>query len=783
MKTSYFVPQQVPQHVLAEYPAFVEFIKAYYEWYDQQSLGSLQDLLDVDSTIDSFIQYFKKELDEAGVLTNIDSRFYLKNIKQLYRAKGSKASFQFLFKLLYNQESEVEHPWDYTFKPSSGKWKQDISTIIRVTKGDGNLLGGNYIHVVDINGKQYNTYVHDVVKRASDIFEIFIDRIRCGRVRMAQVSTLDGDIQGEIVLSTARALVEKPGEGFEIGQIFRASSIGGQGTVIKVKAVDANGGIKSVEIIAFGYGYRADFNVVLVPTQDIKPTPNLSLVRKDAGDEVTGNYSYITDDLPSAYQEAGEVIQHDYSSLTGNKTGVGTDFFEDGTYVGNLLGGFLVDEKAATQKEPASIRFEVGCILSYPGYYVDSTNLLDDLIYIHDSFYYQVYSYVTSTENSVDVYGDVLKKILHPAGTIHFGRLKLSNEAVLTIQAFSSLNLLTAPDVWIDYIQTSLSLLAFDIGRNPLTDAVVSDQAVYAAQYYRDMLELNSDPAEYQVITSSQLFKTFTPNIIRNTITADEGGVETTTVTDDEGNVIQLRILDLSGNIVFGIFPGMEFNDPVINSTNIKFDIDFNWLTSNVTSSSTFNYSWIIKHVEGIETDIVNMSTAMISDTGVVENITGTGPWQAVITGMNTTDGLTIGSSIIATDDAGSLGTGGIYRVSQIISDTSVSFTATGGTEPVAGAIANIKKNLHSVVLTPAIVPVYLVSALDNILMGPEKVIDQDIITVTDSTRPIFESTKNPEHLAVTSNGVNIYKDPVYVNTNETWVATGYLENEYFTTN
>lgn len=80
----------------------------------------------------------------------------------------------------------------------------------------------------------------------------------------------------------------------------------------------------------------------------------------------------------------------------------------------------------------------------------------------------------------------------------------------------------------------------------------------------------------------------------------------------------------------------------------------------------------------------------LVSTTGTVGSITGAGPWTATISGMSSLGNLAIGDKIKATAGVGSLGTGGVYTVSNIINSTTITFTAVGGTIPVAGAITNI---------------------------------------------------------------------------------------------
>lgn len=85
------------------------------------------------------------------------------------------------------------------------------------------------------------------------------------------------------------------------------------------------------------------------------------------------------------------------------------------------------------------------------------------------------------------------------------------------------------------------------------------------------------------------------------------------------------------------------------------------------------------------------IENTLISTTGTVGSITGSGPWTATITGMSTTAGLAAGDVISATAGTGSLGGGaGTYTVASVVSNTSITFTATGGTTPTSGTITNL---------------------------------------------------------------------------------------------
>lgn len=106
----------------------------------------------------------------------------------------------------------------------------------------------------------------------------------------------------------------------------------------------------------------------------------------------------------------------------------------------------------------------------------------------------------------------------------------------------------------------------------------------------------------------------------------------------------------------------------------------------------------------GTYEEIIDYGTnTVISTTGTVGSITGSGPWTSTISGMTTTTGLAVGSVITVTAGSGTLYNGVNYAVvASIVSSTSITCTTTGGTTPTAGTITNItlSTTIPSTVLT-----------------------------------------------------------------------------------
>ena len=65
-KISSQIESQFPGFIREEGPQFVAFLKAYFEYMDQQgnavnAARSIQDNKDIDRTVDSFVEYFRRE--------------------------------------------------------------------------------------------------------------------------------------------------------------------------------------------------------------------------------------------------------------------------------------------------------------------------------------------------------------------------------------------------------------------------------------------------------------------------------------------------------------------------------------------------------------------------------------------------------------------------------------------------------------------------------------------------------------------------------------------------
>jgi len=114
-------------------------------------VANIQQLLefrDPDKAISSFLTKFRNEfLNTLPEVLNdsIDKRKLIKNIRSLYRLKGTDVGHQIFFRLLFNEEIETIYPREQVLRVSDGKW--NTSKVLRGISivGDSNDLVGRTI--------------------------------------------------------------------------------------------------------------------------------------------------------------------------------------------------------------------------------------------------------------------------------------------------------------------------------------------------------------------------------------------------------------------------------------------------------------------------------------------------------------------------------------------------------------------------------------------------------------------------------------------------------------
>ena len=426
-KVSSILPSQVPEFIREDYTTFVEFLQAYYEFLDQNYGSDFGTLRDLDSTLDSFIDHFKNELSVNIPFTVVNERFLLEKIKDQYLAKGSEASFKLLFKLLFNKQVTIDYPSRQILRASDGKWNQDVSLFVYVNAGDPDMIVGKMVDVVQptrilrvqVDKRQYvEVEVDNVVQISDHIYELFIDRRFFGNINVGDKLRYSDIFDATILSTTSKVTIQQAGKKFKLGELYEIKNGAGKGSILKVAAINDNGGVTSLEFVKYGIGYATDFTATLLPYGGVSATTAGATALTIIGS--SPNTSVYFNDTSNGFYEQGTINTSDYNV---------TEYWS-GAYVGDVVREFYEDNKYAIldADEPAIIKITLGSLTKYPGYYTTNDGFLDDAIYIQDSKYYQAFAYVVRIDERLNKYRSAVKTMLHPAGMALFGEFDIRNE-------------------------------------------------------------------------------------------------------------------------------------------------------------------------------------------------------------------------------------------------------------------------------------------------------------------------------------------------------------------
>jgi len=421
-KISSLVSSQFPEFVREDYQTFVSFVEAYYEYLETQIVTDFDKIGDIDSTLDSFIRYFKSELALNFPSTLIDDRFLLPKIKELYISKGTEASYKLLFRLLYNKEIEIRYPATQMLRVSDGKWTQRISIFAQVNIGLPDDILGKTVNIISTdrtNLKKIQVFIDSYEQTSTaGVYEFFLLSGFTGTFNVGDLLNYSTTFTGVIIATTSTLRIDQAGKNFKVGQTY--DIIGsGTGSVIKIESVDGFGGIKVAKFINFGIGYPTAFTTSILATTNLTSliqnyftitgsSPSLSATISDSIDQLT---------------DQGLLSFYNYAST------LGFGLYVDGTYAGNIVRSFAnAPSKAVVDpNDYAIISIDLGSIAKYPGYYKNNDGFLDDTIYIQDSKYYQAFSYAIQLDEIFDSYKSIVKNLVHPTGTEVFGEYNIEN--------------------------------------------------------------------------------------------------------------------------------------------------------------------------------------------------------------------------------------------------------------------------------------------------------------------------------------------------------------------
>ena len=254
-----FIDSQLPAFIRDDNPSFGAFVKAYYEWLEtpisQDANGNgtlyhtkkLPDYADIDKTTDEFLEYFKTDfLPYFPKEIALDERKLIKQAREFYAKNGSIESIQFLFRVLYDKEVDIESA-DRVVDRSLNRdiFEVYVSNVNRLFKNGENL---RVVYGEDALGNPL-TFSAKIIGSLSNI-------------------RVDSKNQGLKYRG-----VERDGSGaitYQGDPVVLVGGLAASGEAIEAVAYVGNvssGQLKSVSVVNGGYGFRVDPNtkIAVVP--------------------------------------------------------------------------------------------------------------------------------------------------------------------------------------------------------------------------------------------------------------------------------------------------------------------------------------------------------------------------------------------------------------------------------------------------------------------------------------------------------------------------------------
>lgn len=133
----------------------------------------------------------------------------------------------------------------------------------------------------------------------------------------------------------------------------------------------------------------------------------------------------------------------------------------------------------------ALLKFTIGSVARYPGYFSSSNGFLSDAMRLQDNEFYQAYSYVLKLDQTIDRYRAIVKSLVHPSGWALFGEFEITNKFDLSVAILETARLLRQSVQ--DDVLADDSLIDFQTVKN-IEDSVtaLSDHVFDVAKYLTD---------------------------------------------------------------------------------------------------------------------------------------------------------------------------------------------------------------------------------------------------------------------------------------------------------
>jgi hypothetical protein len=459
-KLTLVLESTIPGFVREDYPNFVMFLKAYYEWLYSSNNPFYaplisEDFKDIDKTPEYFVKYFKeqylKDFPEYLTLDKqtgspLNLKTLIKNVGEFYSSKGTERSIKFLLKILYDTYSEVYYPRKDLFRSSDSKWNKRKS--IKFT--------GDNVNINDIKQRELVQKIGESITWRSSVVDI-----QCYHA-----------VNKKIIEVFYQEINGTPNFNYPFQVITENETI----------SLNPLRVVSDINITNSGINYRTNDVIKIQKVYTNQEPVDVSVA------------------LVVEVDEYGQIQKIEIANFLTVEDVEGEYYFDITSDIGS--GAVLVPVE--------------GYICDYAGYWTQKNSHASSIKVLPDNLKYQELSYVVRTDRSLDKYVDALKKLAHPAGFAVVGDVVLQNQVVEPVEIEDALLNFFTPLIgnYLAYrIDTAINI------RNTEQFVVTSSLSTAGGTDGEFLISLPTTPSQQGTVTkTSEYIQLSTSNVLNNRI-------------------------------------------------------------------------------------------------------------------------------------------------------------------------------------------------------------------------------------------------------------------------
>ena len=449
---STILSDNVPLYIKENYTDFHYLIKKLYTWLETDNnplsvLGSFAQSNEPNREVDYYIDTILQELGwNFNKSLKIKKRFLIHTLRDFYLSRGSENSVNFLFKIFFDSEIEINYPRERLFLLSSTPYITNYYVITTATKYNTQL----YKTAIELS--KSNNFILKGRKSLSSVLANSLEQININGTNYLKITINDNlnnfypnevidivfneDVSvSENILICPTIIITNPGHGYKKGDKIIIDGLDISG-LLKIKSV-TTGKIDGIEIINGGHGY--EINDSILSDKDITGYGFYATVKSVSNEgSITSieiwnagyNYTNIQNLIIKSKNGIGAVLKSSSSDIGGIKE---IDIIEPYWTLLNI--NYMIEIQGNGRNGHIELGFQ-STISDSTRYFNSINGKLGLNCILHDSLYFQEY-YEIKSEISRFHYKDIIEELTHPSGTLFYSRYNNESSISYTLPEYA----------------------------------------------------------------------------------------------------------------------------------------------------------------------------------------------------------------------------------------------------------------------------------------------------------------------------------------------------------